>query len=117
MKRPLGSKDSNGYIKTQVMGVKCYAHQLMYFLYNGHWANLIDHKDQNRSNNKPDNLVKSNYSANALNSKLWSTNVTGVKGVSFTKGRFKVTACGKFYGYFDTLKEAREVAHGAYQHS
>lgn len=116
--KPLGCKDSNGYIKISIARYSCYAHQVIYFLYTGDWPyRLLDHKDRNRSNNRPDNLEVSTHSKNALNSKLWNTNTTGAKGVSLTKeGRYKVTVKGKFYGYYDRLEKAREVANAHYQH-
>lgn len=112
--KPIGCLDSNGYIKTQVAGRACYCHQLVLFHVTGIWPALVDHENKNRSDNRPNNLRPSNYSKNALNSKTWSSNTTGVKGVSQTKGRFKVTVKGKHYGYFDTLAQAKEVADGCY---
>lgn len=104
---PLGCLDSNGYIKIQIAGVACYAHQVMFFLGHGRWIDLVDHDNQKRSDNRLVNLVESNHSANALNSKVWNTNTSGVKGVSITPyGKYKVTKRGKYLGTFETLLEA-----------
>jgi hypothetical protein len=111
MNKPIGCKDSNGYIKTQIGNRATYVHSIIFFLYNGYWADLIDHNDQVRDNNKPENLIDSNHSKNALNSKIWNTNTSGAKGASITKyGNYKVTKQGKYLGTFRTAEEAR----GAY---
>lgn len=113
--KPVGCKDSNGYVKTTMKGIYCYVHQIVFLHYYGHWPVLVDHDNQNRSDNRPLNLVESSHSKNALNTGIYKTNTSGVKGVSCTQdGRFKVTVCGKFYGYFSTIEEAKEVADGCY---
>jgi hypothetical protein len=115
--KPLGCKDSNGYIKTSVAGRACYAHQIIFFLFYGRWVKLIDHDNRIRDDNRPNNLLESNHSANGMNSKIWKTNTTGVKGVSFSKqSGYKVTIQGKFLGYFVTAAKAKEVADAYYKH-
>lgn len=113
--KPIGCRDLNGYIKTSVACIACYCHQIVFLHFYGYWPEMIDHDNRNRSDNRPENLIETNHSKNALNSKLWETNTTGVKGVSYTNhGKFKVTVKGKFYGYFNTLAEAKEIADGCY---
>lgn len=68
MGKSIGSKDSNGYIKTKFLYFPCYAHQVIYFLYHGEWPrSLLDHKNRIRHDNRPENLVKSSHKENALN--------------------------------------------------
>lgn len=113
--KPIGTIDSNGYIKTSVAKRKCYTHQIVFLHFYGYWPSMIDHINQKRSDNRPENLRETNFSKNALNSKLWKTNRTGVKGVSLTRdGRYKVTIQGIFYGYFNDLTSAKRVADGCY---
>lgn len=111
LSRPIGCKDSHGYIKMSVANKSTYAHIVMYFLYYGIWPDfIIDHEDQVPWNNKPQNLVSSNHSRNALNSKTWETNTSGVKGASITpNGKYKVTKQGKHLGTFNTAKEADDA--------
>jgi hypothetical protein len=108
--RPIGCIDSNGYVKVQIGYIKTYAHSVIYYLYHGAWPELIDHKNQIRSDNKIENLRETTYSENALNSKVWNTNRTGVKGSSLTPyGKYKVTRQGKHLGNFDTAEEAADA--------
>ena len=111
LRKPIGCRDSNGYIKVTVAYKSTYAHRIIFWLYYKEWPRLIDHIDQDKSNNRPENLRASNNSENALNSKLWSNNKTGVKNVSLTRGGlYKVTKGGKHLGYFASLKEAAIAA-------
>ena len=108
LNKPLGCKDSNGYIKVQILGVSTYAHLVIFFLYHGRWpSRLLDHKNRKPADNRPDNLEESTYSKNALNSKIWSTNTTGAKGVSVApSGNYKVTKQGTYLGTFPSLEQA-----------
>lgn len=106
---PIGCLDQNGYVKISVSRRVDYAHRIIWFLYHGEWPTaLLDHDDRNRSNNRPGNLLLSNHSANAMNSGVWASNTTGVRGVSFCSQmhKFKVTKQGKHLGYYRTLEEA-----------
>lgn len=110
MYRPIGCLDSNGYMKVQINKVSTYNHSVVYFLYHGIWPVMIDHINQIRNDNRPENLRETNHSENALNSKIWANNTTGVKGVSETVyGKFKVTKQGKHLGHFNTRWEAENA--------
>lgn len=107
MYKPLGGPDTNGYIKTQIACRPVYAHQVVFYLYYGYWAQMIDHKNRIQYDNKPSNLEETNHKKNALNSKVWDTNTSGVKGASITAyGNYKVTKCGQYLGTFKTKEEA-----------
>lgn len=107
--KPIGCYDSNGYKKVTINYVNTYVHIVIYFLYYGEWpSGIIDHKDRCRHNNVPSNLIDTNHSGNAMNTGIWKTNTTGVKGVSWSTQfqKYKVTKQGRHLGYFDKLEHA-----------
>ncbi len=98
-----------GYIRLQVDGRKYYAHRLAWLWMTGKWpAVLIDHKDQNPSNNRWDNLRPADKSKNGANRGAPKQNKSGWKGVSFCRatGRWRadITIRGKCknLGRFDS---------------
>lgn len=109
--RPIGSKDTNGYIKTQVVNVQDYAHRIAWFLHYNDWpADEIDHKNRKRDDNRIANLRTVTTAQNQMNRPAPINNTTGIKGVSITAyGRYKVTKCGKYCGTFKTKQEAAEA--------
>ena len=109
--RPIGTKDSNGYIKTQIFGVRDYAHRVGFFLHYKRWpAGEIDHDNRNRADNTIENLVDSSISANQLNRPAPKNNTSGVKGATITPyGNYKVYKCGVYLGTFKTAEEAAKA--------
>jgi len=113
-----GAND-NGYIKGTILGKTAREHQLVFLLHNGYIPKLIDHIDQDRSNNSISNLRDTSYHTNRVNCKRNSNNTSGFKGVSFNKQYNKYeTAINyngkrKFLGRFDTAKEANTVYQNA----
>lgn len=75
----------------------------------------IDHINGNTLDNRKSNLRLVHDSDNVQNSKMFKSNSTGYRGVSFHKRRIKYEAYimhhrKKIYlGYFDTAKEAGEA--------
>lgn len=77
-------------------------------------GNEVDHKDGNGLNNQRDNLRNCTHTKNKYNSKMYSTNKLGVKGVSLFRGKFRATIqhSGQWVwlGDFKNLLEAK-LAH------
>jgi hypothetical protein len=75
-------------------------------------ANLIDHRNQNGLDCRQSNLRPATKATNAQNSRLGSSNTSGVKGVHFEaftgRWRAEIWSQGKHIrlGRFDTRKEA-----------
>lgn len=73
---------------------------------------VIDHIDQNKLNNKRENLRYLTKSGNAINSKLSSNNTTGVKGITRNRNKKKwiaqimVNRKHIHLGTFDKLEDA-----------
>lgn len=62
------------------------AHRLAWFYVYGVWPDPIcDHRNQNRADNRLENLRQATSSQNLINSKMWSNNTSGVKGVSLSQ--------------------------------
>lgn len=84
-------------------------------MFNGYVPEFIDHKDNDPSNNRIENLRPATYEENNRNRKIFKINSSGVKGVCWLKDRNKWRAnCwfnGKRHhiGYYDNLDDA-EIA-------
>jgi hypothetical protein len=92
-----------------------FAHRVAFFLYHGHypkWPNSIDHINRDGCDNRIENLREVTAKEQSANTGLSKANTSGVKGVSFLKGRNKWRASinleGKKVnlGTFNTLQEA-----------
>ena len=111
--------DDNGYRRISVNDSLHYEHQLVWTYCTGqilkseNKEEMLDHIDQNRSNNCMTNLRRTNEVLNALNSKTYSNNQTGVANVGKYKGRYRVRirhqGSSVFEKCYDTLEEATEV--------
>jgi hypothetical protein len=73
---------------------------------------IVDHKDRCGLNNRRANLRIATYTLNAANSRLYKSNTTGFKGVTFSKkkrkfvAKIEIGAITKHIGYYDTAAEA-----------
>ena len=90
------------------------SHRMAFFIKEGRWPDQIDHIDGNQQNNKWSNLREATKSQNMMNTKTYSTSLTGVKGVTFIKrtGRYLCRICKEGIHYrspsFKTIDEAEE---------
>lgn len=96
--------------------VTCFIHVLLKYLKFGVAPEgfVVDHIDQNKWNNKISNLRYVSQTVNNLNiNKSNKNSVTGVRGVSMCKGRFKAQICKDKkvinLGVFDTIEEAEKA--------
>jgi hypothetical protein len=108
---------SDGYKKIEINDKQYTAHRLAWLYVNGEMPkDLIDHIDNDRSNNKISNLRESTHQTNSENYKTPKTNKSGVKNVSWYKSLNKwvvsisVRKTKKTIGYFDDLEFAELVA-------
>jgi hypothetical protein len=91
------------------------AHRVIYAAAHGVWPELVDHINQDPSDNRLCNLRAAGKRLNALNSKIRADNSTGAKGVSWSKvrraWRAYFTENGKQFhlGYFGTLEQAADA--------
>lgn len=114
-----GSQKRN-YIRLKVAGKHYYAHRLAWLYMTGEWPDPeVDHQDLDGLNNRWVNLRKATHSQNGHNQGLRSNNKSGVKGVSWERGRSKwiatITMNGreKHLGRFNTIEEAAAARRAA----
>lgn len=121
---PVGSEAgylrSDGYIVVGFKGKTYLLHRLIFLMFNGYLPELVDHKDQDHTSNRKENLREATKKVNVYNtSKLWKHNTSGVRGVSWDNSqqkwtvRFKHEGKYKFLGYFKDKKEAIMVRQSA----
>ena len=124
-----GTTKAEGYRQIAIGKVCALEHRLVFMYVHGYMPNEIDHINGNRADNRIENLRECTPSINNRNSKMPSTNKSGVKGVfwdnSENKWHGRVWANGKFafsrcYEKLEdaaqAVREAREIHHGEYAH-
>jgi len=106
-----GCKTVAGYISISINNVEYMAHQLAWLYRYEEYATHIDHRDQDKSNNRIFNLRKSTKAQNAINSGLYSDNTSGYKGVGWHKKarKWRVTLGKNHLGLYSDLNEAITV--------
>lgn len=84
--RPAGTINDRGYLIICLDGVDCRAHRLAWAIKTGQWPEgEIDHRDQNKANNRWDNLRPATHAQNNYNKGPQSNNKSGFKGVSYSR--------------------------------
>ena len=115
---PVGSKAGvidNGYVLIGIDGVKYQAHVLAWFYMTGTMPDfLLDHENNERADNRWNNLRRATRSQNNANVGVKKHNMLGIKGVQRHRtGRFaakiQVNGKQKYLGLFDTPEEAGEA--------
>lgn len=122
-----GTPHPGGYVQIKVLGRPLLAHQIVFAMHNGFWAEEVDHINGVRTDNRPSNLRAVTRSENNYNAKVRKDNTSGVKGVNWFsqtgKWRARVRKEGQEYalGYFKNIGDAeaavrafREKAHGEF---
>jgi hypothetical protein len=114
-----GSKSKlNGYIEVRIKGKLYQGHRLVWVYVNGDIPDglLIDHVDENRSNNRIENLRLATKAQNMMNRGAQKNNSLGIKGIDIVGKRFRVQVAGngkRAYGMFDDIQEAEQFAMSA----
>jgi HNH endonuclease/AP2 domain len=111
-----GTLNSQGYLQTQINGKIYKNHRLIFIMFNDWQPEQIDHIDQNKLNNKIENLRPATNAENARNTKVRCTSQSGIKNVRWDKRRnkwqvrLKHEGKEKHIGYFNDLKLAEQTA-------
>ena len=94
-----GSKSSSKYLSTRILGKSVLMHRMIFLLLKGWLPEFLDHKDQNRHNNRIENLRPSTKKFNCFHRKVSSKSTSKVRGVDFHKAhgtwRGRVVVDGK----------------------
>lgn len=112
-----GNLTHHGYRRVGVLGRYFLAHRIAWLLCTGRWpVGLLDHRDQDKLNNRFENLREGDKSLNALNvSAPRADTCTGLPGVGWVKARraYRARLCvngeRKTLGYWPTAQEAHEA--------
>lgn len=109
-----GTTDKKGYIRVKVFKKSYLAHRLAWFLHYGEWpSRMLDHKDQNPSNNKISNLRECSRSENGRNRQSKKNSSSGYLGVCWGKYQNKWLAQARFNGklvYLGSFTEEVDAA-------
>lgn len=115
---PSGCLSPIGYLQIRIDGKLYYAHRLAWLYVHGVWpADMIDHADGRKINNRIANLREATNQQNLRNmARLRSDNTSGFKGVYWDKRRETWIAATSVNGKFKWLGShpTREAAHEAY---
>jgi hypothetical protein len=109
----LGSiNGKKNYLRFRFFNRSILNHRAAWALYYDEWPNaILDHKDQNKQNNKIDNLQLSTHIDNLQNKGVYKSNTSGVVGATLMDGKWlaRKTVMGTrhYLGCFDTLEEAK----------
>lgn len=107
-----GGKKSDGYYVVPVCGKYRTVHRVIFLWHNGYIPDYIDHLDNDKSNNRIENLRPATKSQNGCNRKLLRNNTSGFKGVRWHKLKSKWQSSIMFnskaihLGYFSTPEDA-----------
>ena len=122
-KKAGGIDKSMGYYQIVRPSHKIYGHRLAFACMGEDIPECVDHIDQNRGNNKWNNLRAVEHKGNCLNKSLNSNNSSGYIGVSFDKKRnkwasyimvdYKKINLGAFFNKSDAI-DARSFAEDFY---
>lgn len=113
LKSQISSGQQGRYVRIAIWGRTYLAHKLVWLYVYGKWPETgLDHIDRNTKNNAISNLREVSSGDNLRNSKSYSNNKTGFRGVMFEarRGLFKAQITlnkrNIFLGYFKTAEEA-----------
>ena len=120
-------RKTDGYRQIMIDRRLYRTHRVVYLYHFGHIPETLDHINQNRSDNRIENLRPATRAENAYNSKLRLDNISGVKGVTWDKAKKKWAArlfanktcfnLGRFVELTDAItavKAARRQHHGVF---
>jgi hypothetical protein len=98
----------HGYIRFKSGGRKLYGHRVAWYLTYGYWPEMLDHINQDKTDNRLVNLRQCTSSTNNMNKGLRSDNTSGSRGVSFDKrsGLWEARHRGSYLGRFSKISEA-----------
>jgi len=114
--RRAGTLSEKGYRRVQIDGHIYREHRLIWLIVTGQWPeDQIDHDNQNRADNRWENLVDATQTKNQRNRTLQKNNTSGTPGVTWHKKdkrwRARIKVKGKYVdlgGY--ATKEAAHYA-------
>jgi hypothetical protein len=114
-----GSIKNDRYRAISINKKSYLCHRLIYMMFHGYMPKFVDHIDNNRLNNRIENLREATHSENMRNKKLPVNNTSGYKNVTWNKRKRKWAVALKIKdksiscGYFVDIELADLVAQEA----
>ena len=115
------------YCRVVIDGKAYTFHRMVFFYHKGYLPKIIDHIDNDRTNNRIENLREVTQQQNCLNRVAHKNNQSGYKNVHWDKAMNKwsvqinINRKRRVFGYFDDLElaglvavEARDKYHGEF---
>lgn len=123
--KPAGWKNDLGYFCVSINNTKYKVHRIVFMMHHGYLPEEVDHINNDRSDNRIENLRAANATNNKHNSLKAKNNTSGIKGVSWHKTSWRCFLWNKNkskeVGGFKTKELAkefielwREMAHGQF---
>lgn len=114
----VGAADKNGYQAACINNKHYRTHRIIFLMHHGWLPAEIDHIDNDRRNNKIENLRPATREQNQFNVQRRRDNTSGVKNVSWASGNKKWQvavrhATGRYIKYVEDLELAALVAEEA----
>ena len=120
-----GNPRTDGYLRISIGGKDYAVHRLIFLMHYGYLPKELDHIDNDKLNNKVENLREATRNENLYNRKTGKSNSSGIKNVSWSKMmnkwvvKIRINREKKHLGYYADINlaelvaiEAREKFHG-----
>lgn len=121
-----GNPHNAGYLRVRVDGQYILVHRVVYAVVYGELPDEVDHKDGNRTNNRPDNLRKASRAEQMRNTATMRNNKSGTKGIWYDarrsrwRGRINLHGVARVFYHkdkdavIDWLNRTRQSLHGEF---
>ena len=111
------NKGSDGYSKIGICGRRYKVHRIIYKMHNPDWDEKlkVDHKNNNRSDNRIENLQLATHAENTRKCIMRKNNTSGFKGVTYSKSirkwisQIRINGKSKTLGSFDNPEDAADA--------
>jgi hypothetical protein len=106
----------DGYLNTKVLGKYCRVHRLIFLIHYGYIPKFLDHINNDRSDNRIENLREATHTENMRNCKTRSHNASGIKNVRWNRKnkvwtvRLMINKKETHFGCFKDVELAELVA-------
>ena len=80
-----GCVSNSGYLRTDINRKKYLNHRIIFLYHHGYLPKFLDHIDNNKINNRVENLREATSHQNNCNTKTRTDNTSGIKGVCWDK--------------------------------